>query len=350
MNRLIRILIGIILLPVLYLVIVILFGTITDFKPAETEVVSKLDDEFSISDTVVYSALIYNIGYCGLGANMDFFYDGGTKVRDTEDNTRQNLYKITDWLRQNDTIDFMLLQEVDVKSRRSYGINQVESFNLSFADYFPFYATNYRAKFVPVPFTKPMGKVESGLLTLSKHIPLSSTRYSFPGNYAWPKSTFMLDRCFLENRYKLENGKELLIINTHNSAYDDGTLRSQQKAYLKKYLEAEEEKGNYIIVGGDWNECPPEFVPAFDNHLFDTLELYYIDKDYMPQGWNWSYDKTEPTNRRVIIPYEKGKSAVTLIDFYLSSPNIEVFQTKTIPTGFENSDHQPVLIQFGLKE
>ena len=350
MKKLIKILVFIILIPVGYLVAVILFGTVTDFKPDKKEVISKIEENFTINDTLTYSILTYNIGYCGLGAGMDFFYDGGKKVRDTEDNTLLNMYNITEWLRSNDTIDFILLQEVDINSRRSYKINEYENFNLSLADYFPFFATNYKVKFVPVPFIKPLGKVESGIMTLSKYIPVQSTRYSYPGNYSWPKSTFMLDRCFMVNRYKLDNKKDLLVINTHNSAYDDGTLRDQQLAFLKKFLLAEYQKGNYLIVGGDWNECPPGFKPKFEGQVFDTINLFYVDKDYMPATWKWSYDNTHPSNRRVTIPYEKGVCPVTLIDFYLTSPNVEVVQCKGITTDFKNSDHQPVILQFKLKE
>ena len=46
----------------------------------------------------------------------------------------------------------------------------------------------------------------------------------------------MLDRCFLVNRYPVSNGNELLMINTHNSAYDDGSLRKQQMDFLKDFL------------------------------------------------------------------------------------------------------------------
>ena len=30
--------------------------------------------------------------------------------------------------------------------------------------------------------------------------------------------------------------------------------------YLKKMLELEYSQGNYIVVGGDWNQCPPGFA------------------------------------------------------------------------------------------
>ncbi|MBN2486168.1 MAG: endonuclease/exonuclease/phosphatase family protein [Bacteroidales bacterium] len=350
MKTIFRYLAIVIALPAIYLASVILFGTITNFKPDENTTISSMEDGFAISGTAEYSALIYNIGYCGLGANMDFFYDGGTKVRDTEENTRRNLFHITSWLQLVDTVDFMLLQEVDKKSRRSYHINQVEHLNMALAGYFPFFALNYNAKFVPLPLLRPMGRVESGLLTLSKHVPQSSVRFSFPGNYSWPKSSFMLDRCFLVNRYRLEAGNELLIINTHNSAYDDGTLRDKQKEYLKTFIESEAGKGNHLLIGGDWNECPPGFMPRFDGHVFDTVNLHYIDKNYMPDTWKWGYDSTQPTNRRVVTAYEKGSCPVTLIDFFLVSPGIEILECKTFSTGFSHSDHQPVMIKFRLKQ
>ena len=73
----------------------------------------------------------------------------------------------------------------------------------------------------------------------------------------------MLDRCFMVNRYPLENGKELLVINTHNEAFDPGEIRKAQMAYLKEFLLSEYAKGNYIIAGGDWNMSPPDFKPEF---------------------------------------------------------------------------------------
>jgi hypothetical protein len=43
-------------------------------------------------------------------------------------------------------------------------------------------------------------------MTLSGPYPLSvSSATAFPGNYSWPMSLFMLDRCFLVNRYTLAN-------------------------------------------------------------------------------------------------------------------------------------------------
>jgi endonuclease/exonuclease/phosphatase family metal-dependent hydrolase len=161
---------------------------------------------------------------------------------------------------------------------------------------------------------------------------------------------FMLDRCFLVDRYSLPVEKELLVINTHNSAYDDGTLRKGQMDYLHAFLLSEFKKGNYIIVGGDWNQTPADFTPGFRDDIFDTIQLSYIEKDYLPVEWTWLYDPSVPTNRRVNIPYQRGISRTTVIDYFLLSPNLEAHDIKGVNLDFVNSDHQPVLASFKLKK
>lgn len=349
MNKLARFLVVPIALPIIYFLVVIVIASIAGYKPRAVEQISKFEDDFFLNDTSVYSVLIWNIGYGGLGAEMDFFYDGGKSVRDSENNVRRNIYKITEFLQANDSVDFMLLQEVDLKSKRSYRIDQVDHFNLALAGHFPFFVNNYKVFYVPVPPLKPMGKVNSGLLSFAAHIPAETSRHSFPGNYSWPTRLFMLDRCFLVNRFKMHSGKELLIINTHNSAFDDGSLRLLQTNCLHNFLEEEEDKGNSFVVGGDWNQSPGNFVQAFEDHFFDTLNLSYIENAFLQPGWNWAYDNAVPSNRRVMEPYIKGQTPVTLIDFFLTSSNIEVLSCKGVDMDFRFSDHNPVIISFRLK-
>jgi len=244
--------------------------------------------------------------------------------------------------------DFILLQEVDQDSKRSYHINEFQEIEDQFSGYASSFGKNYDVGFVPIPVTEPMGKVNSGLMTLSKSCPDKVERHGFPGNYSWPMKLFMLDRCFLVNRYALSNQQELLIINTHNSAYDDGSLRAQQMDYLSDYLLSEYEKGNYILVGGDWNQTPYGIKPELPSHRFDTDNLTYVEKDYPTPGWTWAYGTDIPTNRRLAIPYDRDSSLTTIIDCYLLSPNIKLEHVETIDLNFQFSDHQPVLLRASL--
>ena len=280
---------------------------------------------------------------------MDFFSDGGKGVRSSRDRVEENLDAVLEFTGNLDSVDFLLFQEVDLESRRTYRIDQLSALMDLFAGYHTSLGKNYDVFFVPMPFRNPYGKVVSGIATMSRQTPYLSVRHKFPGNYAWPMGVFMLDRCFLEDRFSLANGKDLIVVNTHNSAYDDGTLKAGQMEYLKGFLTEEFAKGNYVIVGGDWNQTPYGFRPEFNKNIFDTLQLSFVEKEYLPGEWTWFYDPKVPTNRRIDIPYDPAESRTTVIDYYLLSPNLEAVGLKGVDLDFKNSDHQPVLATIRLK-
>jgi endonuclease/exonuclease/phosphatase family metal-dependent hydrolase len=342
--------------PLLYLILILigafllflLYASLDDYRPEEVVVQAIECENDIIPDSLQINLLVWNIGYAGLDASMDFFYDGGKKMRPSHQKVIRNMEVISRTLDPYIGFDFVLLQEVDQDSKRSYHINEFQAIKDQFSGYSSYFGKNYDVGFVPIPMAEPMGKVNSGLMTLSKHCPVQVERHAFPGNYSWPMNLFMLDRCFLVNRHQLSNDKELIIINTHNSAYDDGSLREQQMDYLSHYLVSEYEKGNYIIVGGDWNQTPYGIKPQLPSHQFDTVNLSYVEKDYPSQGWTWAYDEDIPTNRRVATTYDRDSSLTTIIDCYLLSPNILLDHVETIDLNFQYSDHQPVLLQASL--
>ncbi len=105
-------------------------------------------------------------------------------------------------------------------------------------EYTSFFAINYKVPFVPVPLHSPMGKVDAGMLTLGRYQPVSAERYNFPSAYSWPKRLFMLDRSFILTRYTVSNGKQLVLINKHNSAFNDATdMRTKELNMLKEIIE-----------------------------------------------------------------------------------------------------------------
>ena len=348
MKKILKVLIYLILFVVVAFVSIILTAIVKDYKPEATSLITQASNADKLPDTLELTILNWNIGYCGLDKSMDFFYDGGEQVRPPRENVVKNLDGVLKHLKSYTDIDFFLLQEVDKKSKRSYRINEYDSIKNAFTKYQSFFGKNYDVFLVPTPPLSPYGKVLSGLMSLSKFQAAEVVRHSFPGNYDFPKGLFMLDRCFLVKRYFLEGGKELLIINTHNSAYDDGSLRKGQMDYLKNFLTEEYEKGNFIIVGGDWNQCPPGVKTEIAGYKFDNEDFSEIDKDYLPADWKWVYNNDLPTNRRVMKPYDKSTSPTTLIDFFLVSPNVESVSIENIDLDFEFSDHQPIKAKFKL--
>ena len=127
-----------------------------DFRPAPVEEVYRCQQPDSLPDTL--TLVSWNIGYAGLGDNMDFFYDGGRRVRDTRARTAANLAQIVLTLQKIDA-DIMLLQEVDRSSHRTYRIDEAGLIGAAFPGYAAAFGFNYKAWFVPIPLRDPIGRV-----------------------------------------------------------------------------------------------------------------------------------------------------------------------------------------------
>jgi hypothetical protein len=336
----------------LYVVGVLIYGTMNDWKPEEkTSIEIKPPAAVNPSSTKDTLTLItWNVGYGGLGAEADFFYDGGSMVRSPKDMVEKYINGVSTFLKQNSAYDFILLQEVDLKSKRSYGTNEFERWAADLPNHSASIALNFKVPFVPVKYFDPIGKVKSGVASYLKCTPYEAVRHQYPGSFAWPSRVFNLDRCFLASRIKQPGGKDLVIINTHNSAYDDGTMKKQEMDYLKQFLLSEYQKGNYVIVGGDWNQCPPGFQwNKFGTPNDDSDTKISVDKDFMPAGWTWAYDDKIASNRNLRTAFEKGKTFTTVIDYFLLSPNVEMLEVHGQSMDFAYSDHQPVFLKCRIK-
>ncbi len=361
MKRIYRLLRAASLVIVLYLAIVLFHGTITDFQPVEKSVLepAQRSDRELIPDTTI-SFLIWNIGYAGLGEDANFFYDGGNMwvagskmVHPGPEKTARYFDGIQKTIGSIQS-DFFLLQETDYESTRSQGVNQFENIGSLMPAYSAYFSVNYLAPRVPIPVFEPWrayGKVHSGLATYAAYQPLESMRLQLPGEYGWPIKIFQLDRCVAVHRFSTVRNRQLVVCNIHNSAFDKGgQLKAQQMEYLRTFFLHEFEKGNFVIAGGDWNQCPPYFKTASLNPGQKTpYQPINIDPGLMPHDWRWIYDARTPTNRSVSKAYLKGQTPVTVIDFFLVSPNVRVLNAKTINTEFRFSDHQPVWMEVQLE-
>ncbi len=351
LKKIFRVILLIVLICTLYLGVVIYYGTANDYQPedkVQLEILGNGNNQVLEKDT--FNILSWNIGFCGLGAEMDFFYDGGEMVHPTDELVKKYTEGVTGFLSANDSIDFIILQEVDKNSARTGKQNEIEIIAEVLPGLAYTYANNYNVKFVPVPFTNPLGKVQAGQMNLSKIQPIESIRYAFHSSYAWPKRLFMLDRCFILSRFNLGNGKQLVVLNTHNSAYDaGGELRDAEMPLIKEIMLDEYEKGNYMVAGGDWNQNPPGFNPGLVDKKYSVKVQEKIKEGFFPKGWNIVYDKFLPTNRDIETPFAEGETLTTIIDYYILSPNVEALKVNVIPQDFTFSDHEAVFLKFALK-
>ncbi len=348
-GKLLRFILRLIITLIVVGIVFFSWQTITVYNPEPIEIIKTAGTASEVNDTL--SLVTWNIGYCGLGAGMDFFYEGGTMVRPDNETFDQYLGGVLNRLSTFPDPDFILLQEVDTLAKRSWYTNQYRLIQNKLPGYHSFFSMNYKA-WVPMPVLEPMGKVRAGLMLLGKANPVELERHAFNSGYSWPMSLFMLQRCFMVSRYKTSNGRQLVLVNTHNSAFSDAVeIREKELDQLKTFMDEEFSKGNYVIIGGDWNQNPAGFdsTAIAENYLVKTIKPP-IPNDFLPEGWQYAYDPKYPTNRDVNIPYSEGKTRTTLIDFFVLSPNIGLIKTRTILNDFKESDHQPVTLKVVLKK
>lgn len=330
MKKGIRFVLLILLLPLLYVIVVLAIAQANYYQPKDEEILLE-NSKISLLTDSTFTVLNWNIGYAGLGENADFFFDGGKSTRSQQSDVKKYWAGIQNYIQQQN-VDFTFLQEVDVNSKRSYGINQKAYFEENLPN--TIFATNYKVKYIPLQWLKPMGNVHSGLLISSRTIPMVAKRIQYPGEYSFPNKLFFLRRCHIQERFLLGGGtpEQLVMMNTHLSAYDDGEMKQQEMAKLKEILVNEYNKGNFVVVGGDFNQA------------FDAEEI----KSFLPD-WTVAADKSTPTNRDLSTAYH-ANSKTGIIDYFLVSPNVEVLSVKTDDLKFSFSDHQPVKLTFKIKK
>ncbi len=346
MKKILKIIGLVVVLVLVYLATVLIWGTINDYSPEPLIQLEKESEALKSIDSTI-TLLSWNIGFGGLGKESDFFYDGGNMVIPDEEWTEKNLKGIQTILGSLPNLDFILLQEVDLDSKRSHHLNQFEAIGESLGSFESSFAMNYNVDYVPVPYTRPLGQIHSGIASYSSISCYDYQRHGFDTQFSWPTRIFFLDRCFLSQRCQLPNKNELVVINTHNSAYDtSGIMKEAEMHAILKFAKAEYAKGNLVVIGGDWNECPPSYTPIDTSGFYNEHKL--SDSD-IPEGWQWIADVSTPSNRKLTTTYSKESSYTSVIDFYLISPGFELVEVKTLNTDFEYSDHQPVFISLKIK-
>ena len=323
--------------------------TVTEYKPddvTELEVDSR-GDASGVSTDTGFTVLTFNTGYSGLGDNADFFMDGGKSVRSSdEERVTYNTNMISAYIARSGA-DFVFLQEVDTNSTRTYGTDQYEIYSSLYAS--SAFAYNYKCLYVPYPIP-PMGTVNSGVATFSRYDISSAQRISLPTTFTWPVSAANLKRCALVSYVPIEGSdKQLVLINFHLEAYDDGSAKKAQTEVLVQLLESEYAKGNYVIAGGDFNQSMPgalEIYPVIDP---DGWLPGSLDESMLPEGWSFAFDTSNASCRSLAAPYVEGETQLYLIDGFIVSPNLEIESVETVDLGFAWSDHNPVSLQISFK-
>ena len=352
-GKVLKFLLCLILLLILLLALALGVFSIAEYRPASVEsIVPQQQAEAVIEAGKPMTIVSWNCGYGALGDNADFFMDGGTSVYTADqERVNTNLSGIRDTL-LNLKPDLLVLQEVDINSARSYGTDERATLREALPGAGEAFAFNFNAFFVPYPLP-PIGHVESGLYTLSAFQPRSADRISLPVPFSWPIRLFNLKRCLLVSRFPVSNSdRELVLVNLHLEAYDDGEGKEAQTRQLTALMQEEYAKGNYVIAGGDFNQR----FTNIDQSAWPVYEGMWQPGEIDPAAFGDSFtllmDNAVPTCRSLDRPLagaDKAGFQFYLIDGFIVSANVKAESVETIDCGFVYSDHNPVRLIFTLE-
>lgn len=300
------------------------------------------------------SVTSWNIGFGAYTDQYSFFMDGGKYSRGlSEETVLDTLNQIASDLYSFGS-DFYLIQEVDTDATRSYHINEYDLVTNPFADKSKVYAQNYDSPYLFYPILEPHGKTKAGIVTLSGYNINSALRRSLPIQGGFAKFVD-LDRCYSISRIPADNGKELVLINFHLSAYTtDPTIAEDQLKMLYGDITAEYQKGNYVICGGDFNK----------DLLVNSAEIFGVSGEDYSWAKSFPYDSV-PDGFKVIAPFNQSNPVPSCrnadrpwdaetnfqltIDGFIISDNVECAESDVIDLQFACSDHNPVYMNFILK-
>lgn len=340
---------------VIFCILILILGagvgylTIREYRPEAEEKISYPGGSRKLEAGSSLSVLTFNTGYGGLDASEDFFMDGGKEVQpDNKEQVEANIAGISTVLQDNES-DVYFLQEVDRNSKRSYYMDEMEAYEQALGLKGAF-ACNFKCVYVPYPLP-PIGKVESGLVSFSNYEVSKAKRISLPESFTWPVKTCNLKRCMLETRLPVEGSeKELVLINFHLEAYDDGEGKIAQSKMLAKKLDEEYEKGNYVIAGGDFNQTFEMLGGKYPKIEKEGWTPGIISQDSLPEHFSFAVDDAYPTCRLLNKPYtgDYETSQVYVLDGFIVSDNLTVEEVKVINEDFQYSDHQPVRLKVKL--
>jgi len=328
------------------------------------QISGEIDDDSKLTqNNGTYTIGTYNIGFGAYLPDFSYFLDGGESTRAKSRESCNRTATASANLAMQSNPDFMLFQEVDTDATRSYGVNQDNLLTNVFEKYNKTYATNFDSAYILYPFTNPVGKNISGMSTYSRYEVNYAVRRSLPVTTGFSKFVD-LDRCYCVNHipiYSVDGtkysitSKELVIYNVHLSAHGvDKSVREKQLNELFEDIRGEIEAGNYVICGGDFNHdlrALEDSEGEFENWA------YPFPRSQMPEGTRFAMDDLSKEAIDALVDscrdpreaYNVESTKTYMLDGFIVSNNIKVINYEVVDSGFAYSDHQPVMMQFKLK-
>lgn len=340
------------------------------------------DPAASLQTGKEYKALTWNIGFGAYEQDYSFFMDESTLRRDvegignagdtvsgtastarSEESTlwmTNGIIESKEELSANNGIDFLLFQEVDTDSHRTFRVNQVDLITSALKEEHPqsVFASNFHTVWLQYPLFNPIGDIQSGLLTASAFTVNRADRYGYSIDESFPTKFFDLDRCFSASYVPVEGSDaHLVLINSHMTAYSSSNdIRTQQLKELMAFAQNEYDQGNYVIIGGDFNQVlssdPERGITNWQNAEEIPTWVGTLETGLLGSNFETVYARNEfevSTCRDSSFPYRAGENFEVVIDGFIVSDNVHALSVN-IQENYVYSDHNPVLLTFVLQK
>ena len=305
-----------------------LVTTYEDVESANSYTASPLQDEPQNVESLI--VMTWNIRFGA--ARIPFFGDScGDRVLMTQAETEGYLNSIVDYINSTEP-DILLLQEVDISSKRSAYVNQLQYILDRTHLNYGAYASMWNAEIIP---SDGLGKVDAGNAILSRWKITDAERIQLPLRTDQDDLTqyFYLRRNILKAKIALDEENEIYAVNIHATAFATDDTKQKHITKYKEVLDDIASLGGTFVTGGDLNSVPPS-ADSTDFCYEDMCngESFHADANGGPHK-EGSYFENFTEEPNLIKPFYQ--------DYFPAIDTLIVNNTENFTHSPWNDDNQP---------
>ena len=280
-----------------------------------------------------FTVVSYNIGYLsGLTNNV--------AVARSADLFDKNLQQAIEVLQALDA-DFVALQEIDLASKRSFRVNQVEALAEALAMPVGAITINWDKNYVPFPYWPPtahFGRILSGQAVLSRYAIEKNDRIVLEKVADNP---FYYNAVYLDRLAQVTEARvgeqSIILINLHLEAFDNPTRLEQTK--VVKDLAERYAQDYPVLLVGDFNSA----VNRDEEGAVKTIEI--LGESDVLAGAIAPAQYSDPAQ----ATYPSDTPLYKLDYIFYTPATIEMVDARVVTEAAQASDHLPVAMTFRLR-
>jgi len=282
-------------------------------------------------DVASLKVMTWNIRYGA--ARIPWFEDScGDRVHMTESEVTSHLDSISEYI-NSDTIDILLLQEVDISSKRSAYIDQVQYLLEKTHFNYAVYGSMWKSDIIP---SGGLGKVDVGVAILSRWPLSGAERIQLPlrEDQKFYEKYFYLRRCMVKAKLEIPGWDDLYAIDIHAASFSTDDTKQKHIIKYKNVLDLTA-LDFHFVTGGDLNAIPPEA---------DSLD-YCIEDQCTQDEYQW-HTSNDPAHYHRKGSYYNNFEA---LGEYPSEPNLLTIIYEQYDAGITNDKNDVSNFTYGAR-